>query len=122
MATAIPGVEIQIVNDDLFNWNLIVDGPEQTPFIGGKFVVNLDFNDNYPFKPPKIKFVTKIYHPNVNDQTGEICTQAIDAAWVPTLSANFIIQSVLTVIKTPNADNALNADAALKFKSNHNQY
>jgi hypothetical protein len=101
---------------------LIIDGPESTPFLGGKFIVNLDFNDSYPFKAPKIKFVTKIYHPNVKTSSGEICTQAIEQQWVPTLGANFIIQAVLTVIKSPNADNPQENDIAAQYKSNYNQY
>ena len=70
----IAGVAIELVESDVTKWNLIIDGPEGTPFVGGKFTVNLDFSDGYPFKPPKIKFVTKIYHPNVKGDTGEICT------------------------------------------------
>ena len=102
----IPGVEICPSETEVGKWDLVIDGPESTPFIGGKFIVNLDFTDSYPFKPPKIKFVTKIYHPNVKSDTGEICTAAIDAAWVPTLNAKYIIEAVLTIIKTPNAENA----------------
>ena len=87
-------------------WNITIDGPEGTPFIGGKFVVNLDFTDNYPFKPPKIKFVTKIYHPGVKTDTGEICTQAIEQQWVPTLNAKFVIEAILTILQAPTAENA----------------
>ena len=92
-----------------------MDGPEGTPFVGGKFVVHLDFSQGYPFKPPKINFVTKIYHPNVKTDTGEICTQAIDDQWVPTLNAKFVIEAILTVIKTPNAENAQEVAIAQTF-------
>ena len=103
----VAGVAIELVDSDVSKWNLIIDGPEGTPFVGGKFTVNLDFSDNYPFKPPKIKFVTKIYHPNIKGDTGEICTQAIEQQWVPTLNSKFIIQAILTVIHTPNLESAL---------------
>jgi ubiquitin-conjugating enzyme E2 D/E len=108
------GVTIE-VGDDLFVWKLIIQGPEGTPFVGGRFIVNVDFSDNYPFKPPKIKFLTKIYHPNVKTDTGEICMQAIESKWVPTLNANFIAQAILTLIRSPSADNALEPDIANKF-------
>ena len=102
----IPGVSIEPTENDVMIWDIHIEGPEGTPFIGGVFTVRLDFTDNYPFKPPKIHFVTKIYHPGVKTDTGEICTQAIDQNWVPTLNAKFVIEAILTVMKTPNAENA----------------
>jgi ubiquitin-protein ligase len=115
------GVTVEIA-DDLFMWKLLIDGPEGTPFVGGKFIVNVDFSDNYPFKPPKIKFVTKIYHPNVKTDTGEICMQAIESKWVPTLNATFIVQAILTLLRTPTAENALEVDIATKYQNNYNQW
>jgi len=58
-------------------WNVSIPGPKGSPYEGGKFVVNLDYTDNYPFKCPKIKFVTKIYHPNIKTEEGEICAESI---------------------------------------------
>ncbi len=115
------GVTIEVAND-LFMWKVLIDGPEGTPFVGGKFIVNVDFSDNYPFKPPKIKFATKIYHPNVKTDTGEICMQAIESKWVPTLNATFIVQAILTLMRTPTAENALEVDIATKFQNNYNQW
>jgi ubiquitin-protein ligase len=115
------GVTVEIA-DDLFMWKLLIEGPEGTPFVGGKFIVNVDFSDNYPFKPPKIKFVTKIYHPNVKTDTGEICMQAIESKWVPTLNATFIVQAILTLLRSPSAENALEVDIATKYQNNYNQW
>lgn len=56
--------------------------------------------DEYPFKPPKIEFKTKAYHPNI-DNEGKICTQAIDNGWVPTKSACDVIDFVLTTFRCP---------------------
>lgn len=44
-----------------------------TPFEGGTFVINIDIPTGYPFEPPKMKFITKIWHPNISSQTGAIC-------------------------------------------------
>ena len=118
----IAGVAIAPTEDNVMIWNITIDGPEGTPFIGGKFVVNLDFSDNYPFKPPKIKFMTKIYHPGVKTDTGEICTLAIDQNWVPTLNAKFVIEAILTVLQTPNAENAQEISIAQVWQSNRNQW
>lgn len=114
----IPGVTIELENSEVTKWNVIIDGPEGTPFVGGKFRVALDFSDSYPFKYPKINFKTKIYHPNVNGTTGEICTLALDQVWVPTLNAKYIIEFLLTIIQTPNVENFLEQDIGAKFQSN----
>ena len=108
--------------NDVMIWNVLIDGPEGTPFVGGRFTVNLDFTDNYPFKPPKIKFTTKIYHPGVKTDTGEICTQAIDSNWVPTLNAKFVIEAILTVLKTPSAENAQEMSIAQQFQANRSAW
>ena len=66
--------------------------------------------------------MTKIYHPGVKSDTGEICTQAIDQNWVPTLNAKFVIEAILTVLKTPNAENAQEMAIAQVWQSNHGQW
>lgn len=57
---------------------------EDSVYAGGVFKIELDFSEKYPFKPPKIKVLTKIYHPNIKQDTGEICTKMIDDKWAPT--------------------------------------
>ena len=110
----LPGVTVSMVNDDLNKWDVVIQGPDSTPFYGGKFKVQLDFL-GYPFKPPKINFKTKIYHPNVKQDTGEICMQAIESAWAPTKDATFIVTAIITLIRSPNAENALEVDIANRY-------
>ena len=85
-------------------WDVIIDGPEGTPFIGGKFTVNLDFTNLYPFRAPKVKFMTKIYHPCVNTERGYISVTVIETKWVPSLNAKFAIEAILTLLKNPDAE------------------
>mmetsp|Transcript_13037 Transcript_13037/g.22012 ORF Transcript_13037/g.22012 Transcript_13037/m.22012 type:complete len:132 (+) Transcript_13037:42-437(+) len=108
----VPGVEIKLVNDQITKWNVIIDGPEDSPYKGGKFTVNIDFSDNYPFKCPKLLFVTKIYHPNIKTDTGEICQQAIQNSWVPTLNANFIVKMLIELLQNPNSENPMENNIA----------
>merc|ERR1711982_292163 len=69
-----------LVGDDLQKWRTQITGPEGSPFAGGKFVVSVEFSNDYPFKPPKVQFMTKVYLPNVKSD-GQICT--LGFPWAP---------------------------------------
>ena len=60
-------------------------GPGDSPYSGGVFFVNIHFPPDYPFKPPKVQFQTKVYHPNVNSQ-GSICLDILKEQWSPALT------------------------------------
>jgi hypothetical protein len=60
-------------------------GPGESPFQGGVFFLNIHFPSDYPFKPPKVSFTTRIYHPNVNSN-GSICLDILNAQWSPALT------------------------------------
>ena len=66
-------MKAQLVQDNYKHWKGIIKGPEDGPYAGGMFVVNIEIPDAYPFEPPKMKFDTKVWHPNVSSQTGAIC-------------------------------------------------
>ena len=83
------------------------------------FTVELDFSDNYPFKAPKVLFKTKVYHPNVKTDSGEICTQAIEKNWVPTQNAKYVIESLISLLASPRPDDALEQDIAEKYVNDY---
>jgi len=84
------------VGDDLFHWQSTIMGPKESPYEGGIFFLNINFPSDYPFKPPKVTFTTKIYHCNVNSN-GSICLDILQSQWSP----------ALTVSKAPPAALAL---------------
>ena len=61
------------VGDNMLHWNAMLEGPKDSPYVDGVFSVDLVFPGEYPFKPPKVQFKTKIFHPQVNQEDGNIC-------------------------------------------------
>mmetsp|Transcript_16404 Transcript_16404/g.18557 ORF Transcript_16404/g.18557 Transcript_16404/m.18557 type:complete len:149 (-) Transcript_16404:1170-1616(-) len=110
------GAEASPVGDNLFKWNLILDGPEDSPYEGGKFKIEVDFPDNYPFVPPKLRFKTTIYHPSVNKETGKICTDLIADQWKPTLGLRYIVQTLRSVLEDPSSDRPVEPKIAMEYE------
>lgn len=71
------------VSDDLFHWRATILGPENGPYEGGVFVMEITFPRHYPFQPPQMRFVTPIFHPNVESGSGEICMNRLQTDWSP---------------------------------------
>ena len=64
---------LQPVNDNLYKWVGFITGPPDTPFSDGWFKLDIQICENYPIEPPKVKMLTKCFHPNIHWNTGEIC-------------------------------------------------
>ena len=75
------------VGDDPFHWQATILGPPDSPFEGGVFFLNIHFPTDYPFKPPKFAFTTRIYHPNINSN-GAICLDILRSQWSPALTVS----------------------------------
>mmetsp|Transcript_16256 Transcript_16256/g.16179 ORF Transcript_16256/g.16179 Transcript_16256/m.16179 type:complete len:91 (-) Transcript_16256:176-448(-) len=65
------------VGDDLMIWQAIIQGPSDSPYADGKFTIEFRVPENYPFAPPKARFITRIFHPNVHFDTGDICLDVL---------------------------------------------
>lgn len=83
------------VDGDLFHWHGKIIGPSESPYEGGVFVLDLKFPADYPFKPPRVQFITKIYHCNVN-KIGGICLDILKDLWSPALTIAKVQQLPLT--------------------------
>lgn len=119
----IPGVSAgPESSDNIFNWQATIIGPESTPYEGGLFMLKVRFPINYPFSPPKLQFVTKVYHPNVNDQGG-ICLDILkELAWSPALTIGQVLLSLISLLPQPNADDPLSVEPAKLYKTDRAKY
>ena len=113
--------ETQIIDDDIFNWESIIIGPEKTPYENGVFKLSIHFTEQYPFKPPKVKFLTKIYHPNIN-KYGSICLDILNKNWSPALTISKLLLSISSLLSDPNPDDPLDVSAADLYLSNREEF
>ncbi len=95
------GVQVQVIDNNLTALRGYLKGPIDTPYSGGIFVVNIDIPDNYPFQPPKMKFATKVYHPNISSVTGAICLDILKDAWSPVLTLKTVLISLQSLLCDP---------------------
>ena len=109
------------ISDDITKWQATIFGPEDTPYQGGIFKLNINFTKDYPFKPPKIYFVTKIYHCNVNPQGG-ICLDILKENWSPALTISKVLLSICSLMAEPNPDDPLVPEIAELLKENRSQH
>jgi len=112
---------ITLVNDDIFNWECEVIGPDDSPYKGGRFSLKFEFPAQYPFKAPKITFLTKVYHPSVQTSTGEIC-QDVMGPWAPTLNAQHCLQAIYSMLQTPESDHPLEESIATQLREKPREF
>ncbi|MFV3405727.1 MULTISPECIES: ubiquitin-conjugating enzyme E2 [Pseudomonas] len=98
-------------DNDLFAWNASIMGPSGTPYEGGVFFLALAFPQDYPVSPLKVRFVTRIYHPNVGSE-GEVGLDILGSNWSPALTVEKVLMSILSLLCEPNPEQPLQADIA----------
>ena len=98
-------------NDDVFTWKGYLFGPNDSPYKDSIFEIRLNLLDTYPMVPPKITFITKIFHPNINFDTGEVCLDILKEQWTPAWTLESACLAILDIMSNPNPDSPLNCDA-----------
>eukprot|EP00754_Rhynchopus_humris_P001291 Rhum_TRINITY_DN10779_c0_g10::Rhum_TRINITY_DN10779_c0_g10_i1::g.39717::m.39717/K06689/UBE2D, UBC4, UBC5; ubiquitin-conjugating enzyme E2 D len=110
-----------VSENDMFTWKATIMGPEESPYQGGIFFLNIHFPPDYPFKPPRLQFTTKLYHPNINSNGG-ICLDILKDQWSPALTISKVLLSICSLLTDPNPDDPLVPEIARLFKSNRAQF
>lgn len=109
------------IHDDIFHWRSTILGPSDSVYEGGVFQLDIRFPADYPFKPPKIVFITKIYHPNVNSD-GAICLDILKDQWSPALTISKVLLSICSLLTDPNPDDPLVPEIAKLYKYKKEEY
>mmetsp|Transcript_69820 Transcript_69820/g.137030 ORF Transcript_69820/g.137030 Transcript_69820/m.137030 type:complete len:205 (+) Transcript_69820:90-704(+) len=111
-------VTADAVDGDLTHWKGFMRGPEGTPYNGGAFVIDVQIPADYPYNPPKMKFDTKIWHPNISSQTGAICLDVLGKEWSPALTIRTALLSIQALLSAPEPSDPQDAEVAEMYKSN----
>lgn len=110
-----------VSDDDIYKWHGTVSGPIGTPYEGGVWELSIRFPNDYPFKPPKIAFLTPVVHPNVN-YLGHICLDLLNAQWCPALTISKLLLCVQSLLWDPNPDDPIELDVANLCKRDRAAY
>ena len=103
------------------HWTGYIDGPQESPYAGGRFHLTIDFPSDYPFKPPKVRLITPIYHPNISTK-GEICLDILHSQWSPALSVRALLISICSLLTDPHLEHGLNQEALKCYQTDRNQF
>mmetsp|Transcript_20282 Transcript_20282/g.39760 ORF Transcript_20282/g.39760 Transcript_20282/m.39760 type:complete len:219 (+) Transcript_20282:670-1326(+) len=115
------GISAAPMDDNILKWAGVIFGPDSSIWEGGTFNLVLEFSEEYPNKPPKVRFVTKIFHPNVYAD-GSICLDILQNQWSPIYDIAAILTSIQSLLCDPNPNSPANSEAASLFQSNKREY
>jgi len=107
--------------EDIYKWDATIMGPTDTPYAGGVFKMEIHFPSDYPFKPPKVQFTTKIYHPNISSG-GAICLDILKEQWSPALTISKVLLSICSLLSDPNPKDPLVPAIADEYNKDRESY
>ncbi|CEJ82159.1 hypothetical protein VHEMI02242 [[Torrubiella] hemipterigena] len=115
------GCDVSVIDDNLFHWKASITGPDDSPYSGGFFHIDIVFPADYPFRQPKINFTTKIYHVNISD-SGIICMEFLMEKWQPINLVSNVLTNIRLQLSSVEEDNAINMEAAGVYKADNEAY
>jgi len=109
-------------DDDIMKWNVTMEGPSDTPYVGGVFFLEIHIPMDYPFKPPKMRFTTKIYHHNIRMDGGYFSLDILSDEWSPALTISRVLLSVVDMLKYPSDSHVYECDIYKLYKTDKKRH
>jgi peroxin-4 len=94
--------------DNIRIWTAVIKAPDGTPFQGHYFHVSLILPDGYPIDPPKVRFLTPIFHPNIHFKKGKVCLDILKKKWTPAWGIQAVCSAISALLNSPEPDSPLN--------------
>jgi len=130
----VEGFTVDLKDDNIMDWHVYILGPPDTAYEGGIFRTSMTFPSEYPTQPPKLKFLSEFWHPNVYVD-GTVCIsilhppiddptsgERIEERWSPAQSVETILLSVISLLSDPNISSPANVDASVEFRNKPQVY
>jgi len=105
----------------MLDWQASIMGPSDSPYSGGVFFLAIIFPTDYPSKPPKVSFTTRIYHPNIN-LNGSILLDILLDQWSETLNMSDVLRGICSLLTDPDVNEPLVPDIAEVYKTDRQRY
>ncbi|EUD68651.1 ubiquitin-conjugating enzyme (huntingtin interacting protein 2) [Plasmodium inui San Antonio 1] len=115
-------IDAHVKDSNISEWVGFIKGPSGTPYEDGHFILDITIPNDYPYNPPKIKFNTKIWHPNISSQTGAICLDVLKNEWSPALTIRTALLSIQALLSDPQPDDPQDAEVAKMYKENYSLF
>lgn len=115
-------ISIDLIDESPFHLKGSFPGPEGTPYEGGHFEVDIVIPESYPFQPVKMKFITKVYHPNVSSASGAICLDILKDAWSPVLTLKSTLISLQSLLCSPEPNDPQDAEVAKHYTTSKGSF
>ncbi|XP_050633546.1 ubiquitin-conjugating enzyme E2 N-like [Macaca thibetana thibetana] len=120
LAEPVPGIKAEPGESSALYFHVVIAGLQDSPFQGGTFKLELLLAEEYPMAAPEVRFMTKIYHPNV-DKLGRICLDILKDKWSPALQISTVLLSIQALLSAPNPDDPLANDVVEQWETNKAQ-
>ncbi|CAL7947134.1 unnamed protein product [Xylocopa violacea] len=131
----VEGFSAGLIDDnDIYQWEVLIIGPPDTLYEGGFFTAHLQFPKEYPLRPPRMKFITEIWHPNI-EKNGNVCISILhepgddkwgyekaSERWLPVHTVETILISVISMLADPNDESPANVDAAKEWRESYAEF
>lgn len=115
------GVTGAPLDNNIMVWQAVILGPDDTPWEGGTFKLLLEFSEEYPNKPPVVRFLTKMFHPNIYAD-GKICLDILQNQWSPIYDIAAILTSIQSLLSDPNPASPANSEASQLYEEDRREY
>ncbi|AEX61556.1 putative ubiquitin-conjugating enzyme E2 [Megavirus vitis] len=113
---------IEMIDDNIYCWKAHIKGPENSLYDNYKFELKIELPDDYPYTPPKVKFITPVQHMNINDK-GDICLSILKKdGWSASQNIISILLSIIVLLDQPNSEDPFNSELAHLYRSNKSKY
>jgi ubiquitin-conjugating enzyme (huntingtin interacting protein 2) len=114
--------DLQFNEDNVYRMQATIFGPDDTPYAGGKYRLDITIPEVYPFSPPKVVFITKVWHPNISSQSGAICLDILKDAWAAAMSIRTVLLSIQALLGAPEPDDPQDAVVASQYKESREMF